>query len=103
MISITGIYQQGAIVLDAPVDLPDGAHVRVTLDTAANGKDLCMDGRRWPQTSQEIQEWVEWFDALEPIMTEAEYRQFEEARLERRQVQKGLNEMSWEEIDRSFR
>lgn len=107
MISITGIYQRGAVVLDAPVDLPDGVHVRVTLDAApcadANGHDLCMDGRPWPQTPQEIQEWLAWFDALDPILTDAEYRQYEEARLERRQEQKTLNQKSWEEIDRTFR
>ena len=52
MISITGIYQHGTVVLDAPVNLPEGAHVRVTLDdpnaVPPEDTDRLSDGRPWP-------------------------------------------------------
>ena len=34
MISVHGTYQHGTVVLDEPAAFPEGAHVRITLDTA---------------------------------------------------------------------
>ena len=33
MISTTGTYQHGTVILDQAVNLPDGVHLRVTLDS----------------------------------------------------------------------
>ena len=94
-------------MLDEPVNLPEGASVRVMIEVGKNAEtpedDLCMDGNPWPQTPEEIREWVDWFDALEPIMTEEEYQRFEAWRLEEKERQKELNRQSCEAIDRSFR
>ena len=80
MISITGIYQKGAVVLDAPVNLPEGAHVRVTLDARPGtgvDDDLCLDGNPWPTTPEGNRKWLEWFDGLEPVFSDEEYAQFQ--------------------------
>lgn len=107
MISVTGTYHDGAVRLDAPVDLPEGAHVQVTLDPAparsGETEDFSMDGRPWPKTDAEIQEWIAWFDALEPIMTEEEYQRFTTEREEQRRQQQLLTRRSWEKIERAFR
>ena len=94
-------------MLDKPVNLPEGASVRVTLDAEKDAEsrndDWCMDGRPWPRTPEEIREWVDWFDAQDPGMTEEEYQRFEAWRLEEKERQKELNRQSCEAIERSFR
>ena len=49
MISTHGTYRHGAIVLEEPVSLPEGAQVRVTLESdtcseRAESVDICCDG-----------------------------------------------------------
>ena len=83
MISIHGTYQNGAVVLDAPVNLPEGAHVRVTLDEAsAPEDDLLPDGRPWPKTPEEIAAFVAEMDATPGLdATEKEYARIEAERI----------------------
>ena len=69
MISITGTYQHGTVVLDEPVNLPDGAHVRVTLDDpkiaaylaemdATPGLDMSDEEyAQWEAERRENEEW----------------------------------------------
>ena len=86
MISITGIYQHGTVVLDAPVNLPEGAHVRVTLDdpnsAAADDVDRLSDGRPWPKTPEELAAYLAEMDATPGLeMSDEEYAQWEAERL----------------------
>ncbi|MEO6788665.1 MAG: hypothetical protein ABI318_21295 [Chthoniobacteraceae bacterium] len=107
MISIHGTYQNGAVVLDEPVNLPEGAHVQVMFDPAANGErseqpDICCDGTPWDDSPEGRQKWLEWFDSLEPIMTEEEFQRWEAARLAEREVQKALAVAEGDRIARMF-
>ena len=107
MISIHGTYQNGAVVLDEPVKLPEGAHVQVMFDPAANGEgseqpDICCDGTPWDDSPEGRRKWLEWFDSLEPIMTEEEFQRWEAARLVERDVQKALAVAEGDRIVRMF-
>jgi hypothetical protein len=107
MISSHGIYQHGAVVLDEPVSLPEGAHVRVTLDPIAAGSqpeqpDSCIDGSLWDDSLEGKRAWLEWFDSLEPIMTEAEYQQWESQRLAEKEQQKQLAAQESGRLEKMF-
>ena len=86
MISIHGTIQNGAVVLDQPVNLPEGAHVRVVLDDAnAPDDDVCCDGRPWPKTPEEIAAFVAEMDATPGLdATDEEYARMEVDRLARK-------------------
>ena len=73
-------------MLDAPVNLPEGAHVRVTLDEAsAPDDDLLPDGRPWPKTPEEIAAFVAEMDATPGLdATDEEYARIEADRLARK-------------------
>ena len=92
MISTHGTYRHGAIVLEEPVSLPEGAQVRVTLesDTGSEPVDVCCDGSAWDDSPEGARAWIEWFDALEPMMTEQEFQRWELERLAEKERQKGL-------------
>ena len=78
MISVHGIYQHSAVLLDQPVNLPEGAHVRVTLDAeAAEPPDLCCDGAPWDDSPEGLRKWLEWCDSPEPVFTDEEYAQLQ--------------------------
>ena len=73
-------------MLDAPVNLPEGAHVRVTLDEAsAPEDDLLPDGRPWPKTPEEIAAFVAEMDATPGLdAPDEEYARMEADRLARK-------------------
>ena len=94
-------------MLDGPVKLPEGAHVQVMFDPAANGErseqpDICCDGTPWDDSPEGRRKWLEWFDSLEPIMTEEEFQKWEAARLAEREVQKTLAVTEGDRIARMF-
>ena len=107
MISTHGTYRHGAIVLDEPVSLPEGAQVRVTLEGDTNGApagpaDVCCDGSVWDDSPEGARAWIEWFDALEPILTEREFQQWESQRLAEKERQKGLAAQESDRIATTF-
>ena len=73
-------------MLDEPVNLPEGAHVRVTLsDASAPDDDLLPDGRPWPKTPEEIAAFVAEMDATPGLdATDEEYARIEADRLARK-------------------
>ena len=93
MISTTGIYQHGTVILDQAVNLPDGAHLRVTLDSAdappGEDEDRLGDGRPWPKTPEEIEAYLAEMDAIPSLdMSDEEIAQWEARRREEREWQK---------------
>ena len=82
-------------MLKEPVSLPEGAQVRVTLESdtsnePAESVDICCDGSPWDDSPEGARAWIEWFDALEPMMTEQEFQRWESERLVEKERQKGL-------------
>jgi len=79
MISISGIYQRGAVVLDTPVDLPEGVHVCGTLDrdpvagTPPADAEVCCDGTALDDSPEGRRRWLQWFDSFTPAFTDEEY------------------------------
>ena len=108
MISITGVYQQGAVVLDEPVDLPDGAHVHGTLDTDSaagapgDSRELCCDGTLPDDSPEGRRKWLAWFDSLAPVFTDEEYEQLQATLRAMRAEQQPLLEARAQRIDSLF-
>ena len=61
-------------MLDQPVNLPEGAHVRVTSDDDA---DVCCDGSLWDDSAEGRRKCLEWFDALGPALSNEEAEQLQ--------------------------
>jgi hypothetical protein len=61
MNAINGTFRNGKVVLDGPTDWPDGCRLRIAPDpTEAPDSDL-------PETPEQIEEWLRWYHALEPL------------------------------------
>jgi hypothetical protein len=108
MIATHGTYRRGAIVLDAPVSLSEGAQVHVILEADTSSErteppDVCGDGSAWDDSPEGARVWIEWFDALEPILTEREFRQWDAERLAEKERQKELAAQESEHLATIFR
>jgi hypothetical protein len=64
MNSIEGTVSHGQIVLDAPVDWPEGCRVRIE-PLATEG--LNGGAGEEPESPEAIAEWLRWYDSLEPL------------------------------------
>ena len=59
-----GVIRNGQVVVDEPIDLPDGSKVFVQL---LNG-DLDAEAEEgWDNSPSAMAAWVEWCDALQPL------------------------------------
>ena len=91
-----------AVVLDAPVSLREGAHVRVTLHfrwtAPVRSRPTFAAKVRVGTIRPKPRAWLEWFDALEPILTEREFQELEEQRVRRNERQKNLTARESERI-----
>jgi hypothetical protein len=92
VIAAHGTYQHGTVLLDEPVNLPEGAQVRVTLDveppagaTRTTTDDRLSDGRPWPKTPEEIAAFLAEMDATPGLeVSDEEYARVEAERLARK-------------------
>lgn len=71
MSTIAGTYQQGQIVLQSPVDWPEGSRVEVMLVEPSIDK-LGMTEAEWPTDPQGIAELLARMDQCEPLEMSAE-------------------------------
>lgn len=92
MNGITGIFRNGQVVLDQPVDWVEGASVTVVCETsgAGAGADFCCGGSRWEDTPEDVQRWIAWFDTLEPVFAGEDLADFEADLQAMRKEQKAL-------------
>ena len=61
MNAINGTYRNGQVELDGPADWPEGCRVRIAPETTdATDSDA-------PETSEQIEDWLRWYHALEPL------------------------------------
>jgi hypothetical protein len=81
--TLRGTWKEGQIILDEPVDWPDGCRVTVEPITG-QVEALGITEDEWPRTPEAIADWLDWFDSVEPIeMTpeeEANWRAARDAR-----------------------
>jgi hypothetical protein len=87
---VTGTYRNGGIILDQPVDWPEGMQVDVLGTAEANEAELCVDGSKYEGTSEGIKKWLDWFDSLQPVLTGEDLEQFEANLRSARDEQKAL-------------
>jgi hypothetical protein len=60
---VTGIYRDGKVELDAPVDWPNGSRVEVSSPLPKIG--LTED--EWPTSPEGIVAWLTWAASVEPV------------------------------------
>jgi hypothetical protein len=63
MSTVSGRYHDGKVILDAPVDWPDGAVVRVS----PKSEKIGMTEDEWPTTPEGIQQLIEKMWSFEPV------------------------------------
>jgi hypothetical protein len=70
MHAIKGNYRQGKIVLTEKADWPENTEVLVA---PVPVEPMCgMRDEDWPTTPEGIEEWIKWYDSLEPFLTPEE-------------------------------
>ena len=109
METILGTYRDGQVILERPVDWPNGAALEVRLGISTNAswsenrEDRCVDGSKPPNTPEEIEEWLAWFDSRERLeMTSEEESRIEQMRLADKQAQIELMRKNWQEVETLF-
>jgi hypothetical protein len=63
---VPGTFHEGRVLLETPVDWPEGAKVEVALVTQGR-PTLGITENEWPNTPEAIEEWLRWYDSLEPL------------------------------------
>lgn len=101
METVLGTYRDGQVILEHKVDWPNGAKLEVRFGNALSHhdrEDCCVDGSRPPSTPAEIDEWMKWFDTVEPFdWSEAERSRFEQVLRESDEVSKADMRKQWHE------
>ncbi len=103
-INAIGTIRSGEVVLDSPIDWPEGTPVEVVRATKASGPvDRLGDGTPYPTTDTGVRELLRRMEAIEPFdMAEDEYEAFQEEIRTTRNEQKALLKREAEKIDQLF-
>lgn len=109
METVLGTYRDGQITLERPVDWPNGAALEVRLGASvstsfhAQQEERCVDGSKPPCTPEEIEEWLKWFDSIEPLgMSPEEEARLEADREEFNEFNKQAMRKQWDEMEKMF-
>ncbi len=87
MSAIRGVYRNGKIEIAMPVDWPEGCEVFV--EPAAEVNSLGVREEDWSDSPESIDEWLRWYDSLEPLVfTPEERAAWEAARREQKAFEK---------------
>jgi hypothetical protein len=65
MTVIEATFKNGQIIPDGPTDWPDGCRLRIEPLQAEQGNGPAQSDA--PETPEEIEEWLRWYRALEPL------------------------------------
>ncbi len=68
---IRATVQGGKIVADVPADWPDGT----VLEVGPADPPFGMSEADWPTTPEGIEDWLRWYDSLEPLILTPEDEQ----------------------------
>src|SRR5437762_421446 len=95
---VPGTFHDGRVVLEAPVDWPEGMKVQVI--PVESGERIGLTEEEWSDSPEAIEDWLRWYRALEPLKItpeeEAEFWRFQEEidrytkEAVRRQMEEGL-------------
>ena len=73
------------------MDWPDGIHVSVVFENAgAIGQDQRVDGSAWVDSPEAVNEWLTWFDVLQPVLEGRDLESFEVGLRDHRQREKAM-------------
>ena len=79
MNTITGTFQGGRVVPDAPVDWPDGT--KVEINRANESAKIGIDESEWRDDAEALADWDAWIKTVEPLeftpQEEAEMKAFD--------------------------
>ncbi len=67
MEAIHATWKNGQIVLDGPVDWPEGCRLIVEPDPA-HSELMGIREEDWPNSPEAIADWLAWYDSLEPLI-----------------------------------
>ena len=65
MNTITGTFQGGQIVPDAPVDWPDGT--KVEIKPKSTYEKIGIDESEWRDDAESLAAWKAWIETFEPL------------------------------------
>lgn len=95
METVLGTFRDGQVVLGREVNWPNGAALEIRLETSEHcasppdQEERCFDGSNPPSTLEEIEDWLKWFDTIEPFdWSDAERSRFEQALRESDEISK---------------
>lgn len=66
MSAMKATWQNGKVVLDGHPDWPEGRAL-VVLELTPKGPD-CLPDEDWPNSPEATADWLNWYDALEPLL-----------------------------------
>jgi hypothetical protein len=67
MDAIRATWKDGQVVLDGPVDWPEGHRLVVEPDLSQDAL-IGVSEEDWQNTPEAIAEWLKWYDSLEPLI-----------------------------------
>lgn len=111
------IFRNGQVEFDEPVNWPDGtkldvcpsesiAHLLAMSSQLHSASMIAtqripetngwgIDDSQWPQTPDDIGEWLHWFDSREPVFAPEEQAAFDAELAASKQLQKSLTQAAW--------
>jgi hypothetical protein len=66
MNAIKATWRDGRIIPRDPVDWPEGTELRV--EPAPTAQLVAIRDEDWPTTPEAIEQWLRWYDSLEPLI-----------------------------------
>ena len=118
MQKVQAVFRNGRVELGEPVSWPEGATLDVVPNTSpevsrsvragCDAADLLnalrnpepgrwgCDESQWPQTPEEIEAWLDWFDSREPVFAPDEQAAFDAELAASKQLQKSLTQAAWD-------
>jgi hypothetical protein len=101
MTSIKAVVRNGRIEVDKPISLPDGTQLTIPIPELSERLENTDEDRS--DTPEAIENWIRWYDALEPVeFTEEDRAAWEAARQEQKEFEIGQWEERSKRIERRF-
>lgn len=100
--NIKAFIHNGRLRLDEPVDLPEGAEVKVSVSPVASD-NLGMTEEELGDSPEAIASWIAYYESLEPpTMTEQEWEAWQQRRREDRAWELSHAEARAQKLQRMF-